>query len=423
MEALRELKVGATTMAMRSLVRGLALAGDPVAAVLGFRSLADPYPKYERIRARGDLWRHPLGPRPATGHATVNTLLRDSQFGVEPAAAHGGIDWRPSRDGEHLSHPTEESILLMNPPEHTRLRRLVAPCFTPAALRAMEPRVERVVQDCLRRLAGRDRLDLVGDFAAHIPVEVVRQLFDLPHVADADLRRWGSVLIGTIDGVRTLAERQAVRRTTAEMTALLGDLLDRRRHGNGDDVISTLARSDVDGETAAVRDLVALTGLVLIAGFETTINAIASGVWHLLSSPPVRQALADDPDLAAPATDETLRLDPPIQLTLRTVREPCRVAEVDLRPGDLVMPIIAAANRDPTVFDDPDRYDPFRPNPGDHLTFSAGIHYCVGAVLARMEIRMALAALAREPLDLAGPVRFKPTRNIRGPRSLPVRRG
>ncbi|AHH99165.1 cytochrome P450 [Kutzneria albida] len=334
MNPLRELKIGLTTLAMRSVVRGLALTGDPVATVLGRRALADPYPHYERIRARGEVSRHVIGLYLTAGHGTGKAVLRDPRFGVEPAVDHGGVDWnREPGDEYRLVHPMEQSILTMNPPGHTRLRHLVSPWFTPSALREFTPQVHRIVEEALDAVSARARFDLVAEFAARVPIQVISALFDIPAADQVRFARWGSVLTGTLDGIRTMAERRAVHRTVSEMTEFLTDLLARRRTGAGIDMISKLARSELGESSQGVRELVALIGLLLVAGFETTINVIGSGALRLMRDTELRTALLDEPELAAPIVEEIMRLEPPVQFTLRKALEPVTVAGQDLAEG------------------------------------------------------------------------------------------
>jgi len=425
MKLLTELRLGATTLAMRSMVRGLALTGDPVAKVLARRAAEDPYPLYERIRARGAILRHPIGLHLTADYPTCRSVLRDDDFYVEPAVKHGGIAWAVQDDDEYtLAHPMEQSLLVLNPPGHTRLRKIAAPCFTPKTLGEYTPRVEALAEEFCDRVADRAEFDLVSEFASRVPIEVVRELFDIPDADRAQFLRWGSVLAGTLDGIRTLTERRAVHRAVSEMTAFLDEKIAERRHGSGTDVISRIARADGNGLRSNGRDLVALVGLLLVAGFETTINILSEASVRLMRDPALVSALADDPGLAPAVVEETLRIEPPVQFSLRKPGRPVVVDGHPLPKDAMLVVLIAGANRDPSVFPDPARFDPLRPNSRDHLAFSAGIHYCIGAGLARLEAEAALRTLFRRfpRLTLAGAVRYKRTRNIRGCAEVPVRR-
>jgi cytochrome P450 len=423
MNVRRSLRAGLTTVTMRSMVRAMAMTGDPVAMVLGRTALADPYPHYERIRAHGEVSKHFVGLYLTAGHGTGKSVLRDPRFGVEPAVDHVGVDWNLDPGDEHrLIHPMEQSILTMNPPGHTRLRHLVAPWFTPAALREFTPRVHQIVEDTLDEVSGHAQFDLMDRFAARVPIRVISALFDIPEAEQARFVRWGSVLTGTLDGIRTLAERRAVHDTVAELTGYLTGLVARRRTGQGADMVSKLARSELGQTQDGVRDLVGLIGLLLVAGFETTINVIGSGALELMRDPALRAALLDDPGLAAPIVEETMRLEPPAQFTLRKALQPVPVAGRDLPAGAMLVVLIAGANRDPSVFPAPSRFDHTRGNVRDHLAFSGGAHYCLGAGLARITAAAALRALFQRlpSLTQAAPARYKRTRNIRGCSTIPV---
>ncbi|MFB9904327.1 cytochrome P450 [Allokutzneria oryzae] len=419
----RELRLGAKMLGMRATVRALAATGDPVAKVLGLRALDDPYPLYERIRERGDLSRHPLGLYLTAKHSVVSSVLRDSRFRVEPAVDHVGVDWNVHPGDEtRLRHPMEHSLLTMNPPRHTELRALVAPWFTPRALRDREESIERIVDEFLDHAVYRASFDLVSDFAVRVPTKVVCDLFGIPDDRHADFSRWGSVLAGTLDGIRTLGERHAVRRALSEMTAFFDDLILLRRKRPGDDVISGLVRAELAGEPLHRDDVVALAGLLFVAGYETTVNLIGGGTLNLLNDPAQKQRMLDDPSTARGVVEEVLRVEPPVQFALRFTREPLSLCGKELPADTPVVLLLAGANRDPEVFTDPHRFDAARPNSREHLSFSAGIHFCLGAGLARMEAEIALRRLfQRIPgLSLAGPVRYKRTRNIRGMTTMPV---
>jgi cytochrome P450 len=424
MGIIRELRAQARMLANRVLVRSLVTIDDPVARVLARRSLPDPYPMYERIRARGEISRHLTGLRLTASYELCRTVLRDARFEVLSARDLGGADWNiyPG-DEENLVHPTEHSILTMNPPDHSRLRRLASPSFAPKAVREFAPRIKQVVTDLVSGISERSEFDLVRDFAALVPIEVICELFDLPRRDHARMARWGNTMLGTLDGIRTAAERRAVRQTLAEMTELFTELIRQRRRNPGSDVVSTLATADVDGQPCEVHELVGLVGLLLIGGFETTAHAISGAGLALLRDRKIRDWMLDVPDRAADIVEETLRKEPPIPMTIRRAKVPVVLGGTELPAGTILVLLIAGANRDPRVFPDPRRFDPTRPNSRDHLAFSGGAHYCVGSGLARLEAEIALSTLFRllPEAALAGPVRYKTTRNIRGIATLPVR--
>ncbi|NUT92445.1 MAG: cytochrome P450 [Saccharothrix sp.] len=405
----------------RAIVRAQALLGDPAAKLFGMSPSRDPYPAYEAVRARGTLVKSRMGLYLTASHELCLDLLRDPDFGTLPAGALSPVDSTAHVDGRRLVNPVEESFLVRNPPDHTRLRRLVAPWFTPKGLRAQTATVERVVTEYLDEAARKSTFDLVGDFAARVPIQVIADLLGVPGADHQSFARWGSALVNALDGVRDMGEMRALHQGLREFEAFLDDLVEHRREKPGDDIVSALvAHDDLSRE-----DLIATTELLLVAGFETTVNLIGNAALAVLAHPQVRQRLVDDPTHADAVIEETLRLDPPVQYTVRVPFKSTRVAGTWIPKGTPIMLMLAAANRDPAVFADPHRFDPGRADGREHLAFSSGIHYCLGAGLARMEAAAALRGLFTRFPDLraAGRVRRRPSRVIRGAASFPVHAG
>ncbi|WP_189225275.1 cytochrome P450 [Saccharothrix coeruleofusca] len=405
----------------RTAVRVQAVLGDPAARLFGLDQGEDPYPVFESVRAKGVLVPSRMGLHLTASHELCSRLLRDPAFGVVPAGALSPVDTTAHVGGRRLMNPVEDSFLVLNPPDHTRLRRLVAPWFTPRGLRRQADMIERVVEEHLDQVAARPTFDLVRDFAARVPVRVITDLLGVPGADQAAFARWGSVLVNALDGVRDMAEMRALHTGLREFEEFLDGLIAHRRRTPGDDVVSALA-----AEPELTReDLIATTELLLVAGFETTVNLIGNAVLAVLGHPEVRERLLDSPDHAEAVVEETLRFDPPVQYTVRAPSEAVEVAGTRLPRGTPVMLMLAAANRDPAVFADPHRFAPGRPDGREHLAFSSGIHYCLGAGLARMEAAAALRGLFRRFPDLraAGRVHRRPSRVIRGAARLPVSTG
>lgn len=404
----------------RNIVRFHALRGDPGGRLFGLRPGRDPYPEYERVRAAGTLVHSRMGLHLTASYDLCNALVRDQRFGVLPAGALSPVDSTAyAADGRRLVNPVEESFLVRNPPDHTRLRRLVSPWFTPRALRDQVPVIERVVEEFLDELSDRPSFDVVDDFAVRVPIKVIAGLLGVPAGDHASFARWGSALVNALDGVRDMREMRALHAGLTEFDAFLSDLVEHRRRNPGTDVVSALATDD----DLAREDLLATTELLLVAGFETTVNLIGNAVLAVLAHPHVRQRLIeDDADYADQVVEETLRLDPPVQYTVRVPFQPAEVAGVHLRTGSPVALLLAGANRDPAVFADPHRFEPGRENAREHLSFSSGIHYCLGAGLARIEGAAAVRGLFRRFPDLraTGRVQRRPSRVIRGAQHLPV---
>ena len=374
----------------------------------------DPYAIYERMRRQGTLLPTRLGNWVTTSHQLCQQVLRDRRFGV-----------RPADDPTRTADDFDLSFLDMNPPDHTRLRRLAQPAFSPKHMAGYRPRIERTVADLLDRAAttgvSTGRFDLVSGLAAPLPIAVITDLLGVPD-ADADaFARYGMVIGSALDGVRSLSHAKRLQAADAELAALFGNLFALRRREPADDIVSRVVAAE--GDQVRPDELLPLCVLLLVAGFETTVNLIGNAVNALLDHPEQWDALCADPAGMAPkAVEETLRYDPPVQRTMRVALEPLELDGRPVRKGQFVVTLIGAANRDPDAYPDPARFDIGREQTADHLAFSSGIHYCLGQPLATLEATVALASLAeRMPgLHRAGPTRRRNASTIRGPIHLPV---
>ncbi|WP_040586428.1 cytochrome P450 [Sciscionella marina] len=413
-----ELKPFAQLTVQSTILRTAALFGDPCARVFREPPLSDPYPEYERIRSRGPVCTSRVGLAVTADHALCSSILRDNDWRVIPPEVFHPGPW----DEREIAHPVDHSLLSMNPPDHTRLRRVVSPWFTPRALRTRTERIEATVREFLDELATRERFDLISDFATRVPIRVICDLLGVDDERHADFAYWGQVLGSTIDGVRTLGQLREVETVGRAMTAYFTELLRKRRIDPGEDVVSGLVAHD---EEFSERDLTATAGLLLGAGFETTRNLIGNGILALLRHPEQLHLLQAEPERAGNAVEEILRYDSPVQQTARTPAADTELAGVPLRKGGLLGVLLGAANRDPRVFTDPHRFDITRQNAREHLSFSGGAHFCLGAGLARMEGEIALRELvARFPgLAAVSAPRRRPTRVLRGIASLPMTTG
>lgn len=407
--------LGVRMLAQTTATWVLARFGDPMARLLHAPWRDDPYPIYARLRERGPLQRTRLGAMVATTQEGCLGVLRDKRFGVRHA------------DGSHIQ-PTSEaagvdlSLLELDPPDHLRLRRLVAPAFRPRELEKFRPHIERCAHDLLDRAATDDTFDLMRDFAAPLPIRAICALLGLPSAGAGELARHGEILGGVLDGLRSASHARRIRESTSVITRMFSELVAQRKRDPGDDLISALAAAPDRAEVTGA-EIVQLCGLLLVAGFETTANLIGNAVSALLDRPEQWALVRDDPDRTPAAVEETLRWDPPVQINVRAAHEPAHVAGVDLPAGSVVYMLLGSAGRDAAVHHDPERFDITRANPGEHLAFSVGQHYCLGAVLARMEADIALRCLiARLPtLTRMGPGTRRPTAVIRGMASMPVR--
>jgi P450-derived glycosyltransferase activator len=380
---------------------------DELALLMLHPGRDNPYPLYERLRDRGPLVRSRVGPWVTTSHRVCNAVLRDRQFGVVLDGAEG-----PGMGGL--------SFLEMNPPDHTRLRRLAAPAFSPKKMAGYRARIEKTVQQLLDDLPAHGRFDLVSAFAAPLPIAVISDLLGVPTTHADDFARWGATIGTALDGVKGVRHLRALLQANAALERLFEELFEQRRRDPAEDVISSVVAAE--GERITPAEMVPICVLLFIAGFETTVNLISNGVLALLGHREQWSALHGDPSLAAGAVEEVLRWDPPVQRTGRVALVDTEVDGTQLKRGDYLVTLTGAANRDPDAYPDPSRFDIRRTPAVEHLAFSSGIHYCLGAPLARMEATIALAGLAERLPGLrgAGRVVRRNASTIRGPLRLPV---
>lgn len=412
------LKTTAEFFALRTLVRGYALLGDPYAGVLASPPDRDPYRMYEKVRAKGDMVRSRMGAYVTPSREICDSVLRDNRFVTATFDEASMVPITLVKDGEKIVNPVQDSFLMMNPPNHTRLRKLVQPFFTPRALKDRTESIQKIVTRYLDRLDG--QFDVVSEFASQVPIQVIADLLGVPDDHKDVFARWGSALAETLDGVWSHRQLKNLHATIIEYNDFIDVLIDERRRNPQDDIVSHLVTRHED---LSREDLVATTGLLLFAGFETTVNLISNGVLKAFENPHTVAPLAQSPEYAEGFVEEVLRLDPPVQYTIRWPKERLELAGVSLPKGMPVMLMLAAANRDPRVFEDPLKFDPTRSNAREHLAFSAGIHYCIGAGLSRIEGAVALHELFKRFPNLApdGPVARRRSKLIRGALRLPVR--
>ena len=376
------------------------------AAVLGFDPFApafhaDPYGHYRRLGAGGAPVRTPAGLWVTSSHPLCERVLRDPGFGHHPPGGSGL--WR---DGP----VRRRSFLTMDPPDHTRLRRLVSKAFTPRLVERLRPRVEELVAELLdeaaRESAAQGSVDLIGALAYPLPVIVISELLGVPP-EDRDLfRGWSDALARGLDPDFLLPADDLARRDEArdQFAAYFTELADRRRTEPREDLLSALVAVWDEGETLSVDELLSTCVLLLVAGHETTVNLIGNGALALLRDPAALARFRERPEQVPEAVEELLRYDPPVQLTLRAALRDREVGGVEVRQGEPVLLLIGAANRDPAVFGDgADRLDLARYTASDaprHLAFGHGVHYCLGAPLARLEGQTALKRLFEREVGL-----------------------
>lgn len=383
----------------------------------------DPYPTYRALRENDPVHRMPDGTLFLTRYRDLEAIYKDtarfsSDKKVEFAPKYGV----GSRLFEH--HTT--SLVFNDPPLHTRVRHLIAGALNPRAIAEMEPALIELVDRLLDRMQALGDVDLVEDFAAAIPVEVIGNLLGVPHDERAPLRGWSLAILGALEPVLTAEVQQAGERAVADFLDYLSRLVADRRRRPGDpehDVLTRLIAGESDGgQRLSEVELLQNCIFILNAGHETTTNLIGNGLELLLRYPDERQRLVDDPGLIRTAVEEFLRFESSNQLGNRRVLEATEIGGVAVAEGALVTLCIGAANRDPEQFAAPDRLDLGR-NPNRHLAFASGPHICAGLNLARLEGRVAIGRfLARFPNFVArGAARRARRVRFRGFTSLPAR--
>jgi cytochrome P450 len=425
MSVVEVVREGAREGFARSVLWGLQRSGDLGARLLDPRVRVDPYPHYDRIRAQGPLVRSRLGWLTAS-HATVETVLRDARFGHGEPQPPGDVVTRalqpPVRTG--LVDPVgPESMIGMDPPDHTRLRRLVSKAFTPRAIERLRPRVDRVSHGLLDQPARDGSFDLLTDFAGVLPVLVICEVLGIPADERARFRRWGGDLATALDLTASAAAHRRAQAALRDLSRFFEELFAQRRRQPGDDLLSGLLAVEEEGDRLTPRELLATCLLLLLAGFETTVNLLGNGTLALLRHPEQLRLLRAQPELLPNAVEEMLRYDAPVQLTARSALADVEEGALRIGAGASIVTILAGANRDPSVFADPARFDVTRANARRHLAFAAGPHHCLGAALARLEGEVAFGALLARfrTLAPAGAPRRRPTFLLRGLERLPVR--
>jgi len=383
----------------------------------------NPYPSYHRLRDEEPMHRSLLGPWVASRYEDVDAILRDRRFGKDFARRT-----KERYGAEALQEPMFASMqhwmLLQDPPDHTRLRGLVAKAFTPRQLQQWRPRIEALVDELLDRLAPRGEMDFLQDFAYPLPINVICDILGIPP-GDRDRFAQSSRVSGRVIDPTPLSREELDEANAGmlEQEAYFRDLIARRRQDPGDDLISLLAMVEEAGDRLSEEEMVGNIFLLFGAGHETTVNLLGNGLLALLTHRAQWDRLRAEPELVGNAVEEMLRFDSSVQLTGRVAFEDVEIAGTRIAAREMVICLLGAANRDPAVYPQPDDFQIDRPNIKP-TSFGGGIHHCIGAQLARMEAEIAIRALqARLPdLQLATPEQqsWRPTFTLRGLTTLPV---
>ncbi|HEX8032270.1 MAG TPA: cytochrome P450 [Ktedonobacterales bacterium] len=394
---------------------------------------ANPYPFYERLRSLAPVhWDAAAGMDGGwvlTRHADVMAALRDSRVSAERLESPQGADWLPAEYREaarQVFRAMPHQLLFLDPPDHTRLRGLVSKAFTPRLVEALRPRIVQLATELLDPVQAAGQMDVIASLAYPLPAIVIAELLGVPPADREQFIRWSADFGGFLDGsALTAQEAFLALQGVADFMEYFRGIFTRRRSTPRDDLLQALLTARERDDALTEDELLANLVLLLAAGHGTTTHLIGNGLLALLRHPEQYQRLCEHPDLIATAVPELLRFDSPVQLTGRRVHQEISIGGVTLTAGQHITAILGAANRDPDQFPDPDRLDVGRAE-NRQLSFGYGIHFCLGAPLAKLEAEIVLSAVTRRlpQLRLAAgtesALEWQPSTVFRGLRSLPV---
>ncbi|WP_406236917.1 cytochrome P450 [Nocardia sp. NBC_01009] len=397
--------------------------GDLFARLTGSADgIENPYALIEQMRGEGGLHRtHPVWI--TFDHGMVREILRDNRFGVgvptvlAPRPVLRALKRRPLPP-----NPVDPpSMLAIDQPEHTRMRKPVTAAFTPRAVARLRHRIETVTEELLAALPDDGPTDLVARYAAQVPIAIISEMLGFPDSDREMFLRWGDDISPLLDLGISWRTHQRAMESSERVHRYLVEHVERLRAEPGDDILSSLV---IAGDLSTY-ELCASATLLMAAGFETTVNLIGKGIIWLLRHPDQLDRLRAEPELWSNAVEEILRIDPPVQTTARTTRTALEIGGIRLREGSTVVLSLAGANRDPAVFTNPALFDITRDNANNHLSFSSGIHVCLGGGLARMEAAHALRALFEvfPDLRLTDPPTRRQLFTLHGYKHLPAHTG
>ena len=419
--------------ALHGVVRGLSKfglrSGDPQARLIADPAVREnPGAFADELRDKGPLIRC-RAVLMTVDHGVAHELLRSDDFRVTELGGNlpKPLRWIAEKTDPGLLHPLRPpSLLSVEPPDHTRYRKLVSSVFTPRAVATLRERVEETATTLLDQLEGdTDVVDIVDRYCSQLPVAIIGDILGVPDEDRPRILHFGEMGAPSLDIGLSWQQFQQVNEGIVGFNSWLAGHLQQLRRNPGDDLMSQIIKASDEGPRLNSDELQALAGLVLAAGFETTVNLLGNGIRMLLDAPEHLETLAARPQLWPNAVEEILRLESPVQMSARIACKDTDVAGTRVRQDELVVLHLAGANRDPNVFTDPHRFDIERDNAGRHLSFSGGRHFCLGAALARAEGEVGLRTFFERFPDarLAGIGSRRDTRVLRGWSSLPVTLG
>ncbi len=377
----------------------------------------DPYPYYAELRNKAPVaWIEPMQAWAVSRYSDVDFILRN------PRLFSSGL-WNEAASGDLVAVPEAPGLLSMDPPDHTRMRKLANKGFTPRLIRAMEPRVQAITQGLLKTLRSQAEVDLVPTLSVPLPIIVIAEMLGIELARQADFKRWSDSLVQSLNHPTDEVVRTEIQRNIGELRSYLEQIIQKRRTEPGEDLITAFVQAEEERQTLTSIEILGLTVLLLAAGNETTTNLIGNAVLALLAHPEELAKVRADRTSISALVEEVLRYDSPVQVVYRQATQDIELAGGKVPAGATVLALLGAANRDERKFPDPDRFEVAR-NPSDHVGFGYGIHYCLGAPLARLSGRVALDALLFDcpPFtQVRGQVPRIAAFLVRGPQTLPLR--
>lgn len=374
--------------------------------------ILDPYPFLAQLRAEEKpIWHEDLGIYLAATHKDASEVLRNKSLG------RIYVDREPESDWKTFNWLHSESILESEPPKHTRLRGLISKAFNRNRIESLRPKIEEIVKELLNQLDGGDsKFDLIAQFAEPLPVRIIADLLGFPREEEYLLRPWSQAIVKMYEVSPSESAQREAKQAASEFSNYVHELMIARKANPGSDLISELAQVEEAGERLSTNELIATCVLLLNAGHEASVNGFGNGMVALFQNPREQELLFQDMDrYAESAVEEFLRFDSPLQLFERTAKEDVEISGVLIRKGEKIASLLGSANRDESVFANADSMDITRaPNP--HISFGGGIHFCIGAPLARLEMTIALTALIKHfpKLQLSSEPKRRDSFTLRG---------
>jgi cytochrome P450 len=384
---------------------------------------ANPYPYYDALRAQDPVHTTEFGMVVLTRYEDVTTTLKSADFSrdIEKYSTQASSEARQARRDRQESRT--KSILNLDPPDHTRLRRIVSKSFTPSAMERLRPRIQQLVDTVLDKAHNTGTLELIDDLAFPVPFQVISELLDMPTDRADELREWSQIITNSLEPTATDDDLMRSEDAIAQLVPYLTLIIEDRRKHLSDDMLSSLITAEESGEQMTTEELMAFVVLLYIAGHETTVNLIGNGTLALLKNPE-QHAFVHNNGLTQSHIDELLRFDGPVQHTVRVPLVPVHYMvdneQITVQPGTMVLTSLGGANHDPSMFENPNDLQLNRANANRHMAFASGIHYCLGASLAKLETQIAVGSLIKRfaHIEIDGEPSWRDRLTIRGVNQL-----